>query len=277
MPSECNGPSGLSEFGASGELVIFTAVWFTKSPFLWYNVLGCPTVISDMIATLVSPPIAPAPELESSPSDSEGNGIGGGLDGPGRDPHENSEPDQATTLSSYRLITVLAIIWIVTLFATLTCVLESRWVHSKDWVSIPLPHILYVNSALLLLSSLSIEFARFSLRAEEIKRCTRWIFVTLLLGVAFVGGQIVAWQELGFQGLHLASNPGSFFFYLITGAHGLHLLAGIASLASVGFFLNRSTRKVMKQTAMDVVALYWHFTDGLWLYLLALLFITIQQ
>jgi cytochrome c oxidase subunit 3 len=103
------------------------------------------------------------------------------------------------------------------------------------------------------------------------------IFVTLLLSVAFLGGQIVAWQELGLQGLHFASNPGSFFFYLMTGTHGLHLLAGIVALTSVSFFLSRSTHKVKQRTAMDVVAFYWHFMDGLWLYLLALLFTTIQR
>ena len=165
----------------------------------------------------------------------------------------------------------------MSLFATLTCVLELRWVHSKHWVSIPLPHILYANTAVLLLSSLTIEFARSSLRADRSERCIRWIFATLLLGLAFVGGQIVAWRELIFRGLYLASNPGSFFIYLITATHGLHLLGGIIGLASVGFFLSRLTRKVRQQTAVDAIALYWHFMDGLWVYLLTLLFITIQQ
>lgn len=189
----------------------------------------------------------------------------------------NLTPERrATPIGAYRLITVLAIIWIVTLFATLTLVLESRWVHSKDWVSIPLPSMLYVNTAILLFSSLTIEVARFSLGTERRKYCTRWIFVTLLLGFMFVGGQLVAWRELSFRGLHFASNPGSFFFYLITGTHGLHLVGGIVALASVGFFVSRLKRRVRMQKALGVIALYWHFLDGLWLYLLALLFTTIR-
>jgi cytochrome c oxidase subunit 3 len=239
---------------------------------------GHKEILADMATISLPPSIAPVPE--PSPSDNNGNGIGGGFDHPHCGPHDNSEPGPerwATPLSAYRLLTFLAIIWIVALFATLTLVLESRWVHAKDWVSIPLPHILYVNTAVLLLSSLTIECSRFSLRGGRSKHCTRWVFVTLLSGLAFIGGQVVAWRELSLRGLHLASNPGSFFFYLITGAHGLHLVVGITSLASVGFFVSRLAQKVEQQTAVDVLALYWHFMDGLWFYLLALLFITIQQ
>jgi cytochrome c oxidase subunit III len=155
-------------------------------------------------------------------------------------------------------------------------VLESRWVHSKDWVSIPLPYVLYLNSAILLASSLTIEFARFSLRAEEKERCVRWIFVTALLGLTFIAGQIFAWQNFVFRGLHLDSNLGSFFFYLITGAHGLHLLGGIAALAAVGLFVSRLAQKAKRQASLDTVALYWHFMDGLWLCLLGLFYVAIQ-
>jgi len=172
---------------------------------------------------------------------------------------------------------LVGMVWIMTFFATLTRVLESRWVHAKDWVSIPLPRILYVNALILIVSSLTIEFARFSLCAEANKRCARWLFVTLLLGVSFVGGQIVAWRELASRGLHLASDPGSFFLYLITATHGLHLLGGIIALASGIFLVSGFGRKGKEQTAMGIISLYWHFMDGLWLYLLALLFVTIQQ
>src|SRR5580692_3939835 len=86
-----------------------------------------------MPAILLSPPAAPVPEPELSSSDIDGIGIGGVPDDPNYDPHSNSEldPDRwATPLSAYRLITFLAIIWIVTLFVTLTLVLESRWAQS---------------------------------------------------------------------------------------------------------------------------------------------------
>jgi cytochrome c oxidase subunit 3 len=166
--------------------------------------------------------------------------------------------------------------WIVALFSTIAIVLESRWVHSRDWFSIPLPTALYVNTLILLASSVAMEFARSSLRAADAKRCVRWIFVTAMLGTAFLAGQIVAWQEFGLPGVRVASNPGSFFYYVITGAHGALLLVGIVFLASAGIFVRRAGQLARRQSALGTVALYWHFTDVLWLCLLGLLFTALR-
>jgi cytochrome c oxidase subunit 3 len=216
--------------------------------------------------------------LERVPSRSgNGNRMGGGPGEPVYRPHATSEFEpRGTPLSAYRMITFLAMFWIAALFATLALVLESRWVHSTDWISIPLPRVLYLNTAILLASSLSIEFARFSRRAGASKE-VRWIRATLLLGVVFIAGQIAAWQELISRGLHLASNPGSFFFFLITGAHGLTFVAAIVSLTSVSFLLSPTKRNVSRQTALDITALYWHFMTALWACLLFLLLVTLQR
>ena len=188
-----------------------------------------------MTATLISPPLASEPER--SPSDDRGDSIGGGPSDPGSDRYENKPPDQSPSSSSYRLFVIVAMVWIAALFGTLTCALEWRWVHSNDWVPIQLPRILYVNTVLLLLSSLSFEFARRSLRLSARRRTLCWLLATVLLAIAFVGGQITAWRELALQGFGLAFNPGSCFFYLITGAHLVLLLPGIVALA-VAVFLS---------------------------------------
>ncbi len=217
--------------------------------------------------------------LERGPSRSgNGNRMGAGPGEPVYEPHGTSDLEPSgTPLSAYRMFTFLAMFWIAALFATLTLVLELRWAHSTEWFSIPLPRALYLNTAILLGSSLTIEFARFSQRAGASKECVRWIRITLLLGVAFIAGQIVAWRELISRGLHLASNPGSFFFFLITGAHGLHFLGAMVWLTSVGFVVRPLASTARRQAALDTLALYWHFVDGLWLYLLVLLFTTIQR
>jgi len=229
------------------------------------------------MATLLFPPSA---DTEPSPSDISTNGSGGGgPDLPNDTGHKivEREPERwATPPSAYRLITFLAIIWITALFATLTIVLELRWAHSMSWVSIKLPQILYVNTVILILSSVTIELARLALRATRRQLCTRWIFVSLWMGSTFLVGQILAWRELSLRGLHLASNPGSFFFYLMTGTHGLHLLGGIALLSYIGFLINRATQTAKCQAVMDSIALYWHFIGALWLYLVVLLHVTIQ-
>jgi cytochrome c oxidase subunit 3 len=235
-----------------------------------------------MASTLLPPPATPAPEKEAPLADNNnGHGFGGGnFDEPGYGPHDNSGSDPerwATPLSAYRTVVLFAIFSILSVFATLTHILESRWGHSKDWVSIPLPPILYLNTVILLLSSLTMELARPSAGAQASRRCARWLYVTLLLGLAFVGGQLIAWRAFVSRGLYLASNPGSFFFYLLTAAHGFHLLGGILAMAYVVLFNSRLARGHKLRTAVGSVALYWHFMDGLWLYLLVLLFVTIQH
>ena len=105
-----------------------------------------------------------------------------------------------TPLSAYPTAILFVIFSILSLFATLTHILESRWVHSKDWISISLPPILFVNTAILLVSSVTVELARRSLRRNTRKGCTRWLCVTLVLGLGFVAGQLAAWRELDFEG-----------------------------------------------------------------------------
>ncbi|HYE66504.1 MAG TPA: cytochrome c oxidase subunit 3, partial [Pyrinomonadaceae bacterium] len=89
--------------------------------------------------------------------------------------------------------------------------------------------------------------------------------------------QLLAWQELISQGIYLASNPHSSFFYLLTGAHGVHLLGGVLAL---DYLLLRTRHRrseknaeLKRQTTAGVVSLYWHFMDGLWIYLFLLLFL----
>ncbi len=233
-----------------------------------------------MTVTLPPPPVLPAPEKQAPSSDNNGSGFGGGkFNEPDYRPDGNPAPDPerwATPVSAYRTAALFVIFSIMSVFATLTHILVSRWVHSRDWVSVPLPHIIYLNTAILLISSLTIELARVSRAGEASKRSVRWLAVTLILGIAFVAGQLVAWRELVFHGLYVASNPGSFFFYFLTAAHGIHVLCGVLALCYVALFSSQLAKKGRQKTAVSAVALYWHFMDGLWLYLLALLFVTIQ-
>jgi cytochrome c oxidase subunit 3 len=87
----------------------------------------------------------------------------------------------------------------------------------------------------------------------------------------FVGSQLAAWRELASRGVYLASNPSSSFFYLLTAAHGVHLLGGIIALLYLVARAGRISLEPQKATAVDVTAIYWHFMDGLWLYILLLL------
>jgi cytochrome c oxidase subunit III len=226
-----------------------------------------------MASALLPPP--PSSAAEEVPYADNGNGAGGGrFDEPYFDPNEGSEPNSpqsAASLGMYRAAMVIGTIWILTLFVTLSIVLESTRAHSKHWNPISFPRLLYVNTAVLLLSSVTIELARSSMRAKVIRSCARFLLATFLLGFAFLGGQIAVWQGLGSRGIHLDSGGASFFFYLITATHALTVLGGIIALFSVIVVVGRLRPVRERQTTISIVAPYWHFVGGLWLYLLALL------
>jgi cytochrome c oxidase subunit 3 len=96
------------------------------------------------------------------------------------------------------------------------------------------------------------------------------LWITLALGLAFVTGQLVAWRALGAQGLFLATNPSSAFFYLLTALHGVHVLGGMGGLSYVLYRLTHRAGPGVR-TALRAAALYWHFMGVLWLYLLVIL------
>jgi cytochrome c oxidase subunit 3 len=191
----------------------------------------------------------------------------GGFGGGDRPEHER----ERVPSRSYVIAMAMALAAIVMLFAAFTSALVVRKGLSFDWVSMPMPRVLWLNTALLLASSLTLELARRALGAHRSEAFARWLYVTTGLGVAFVAGQLLAWRELAAQGVYLATNPSSSFFYVFTAAHGLHLLGGIAALLYLVVRAGPIAAGRQRRIAVDVTALYWHFMDGLWIYILFLL------
>ena len=133
---------------------------------------------------------------------------------------------------------------------------------------VSLPPLLWLSTALIITSSLTLSRGIRSLKQGDDTRYSRWLSLTVALGLAFLGSQLWVWRQLVAQGVYLAGNPHSTFFYLLTGTHGVHLVGGIMAL---DYLLLRAWRRSSRsealrkrQTAADVVALYWHFMDGLW-------------
>jgi len=151
----------------------------------------------------------------------------------------------------------------------------SAYIVRKDmpnsaWIPLQVPRVLWLNTLVLIASSLTLARAHNRFTAKDEEGFRHWWATTTFLGILFVAGQIIAWRQLAAQGIFLASNPSSSFFYVFTGAHGLHLLGGILALLYVQF---RATRKVARGTAIEVVSMYWHFMDGLWVFLFLLLYL----
>lgn len=157
-------------------------------------------------------------------------------------------------------------------FAALTSALIVRQGGALDWRHLQLPSILFLNTVVLLVSSVTLEIGRRQVAAfvggQIAKDAARLLNVTLGLGLLFVAGQFIAWFQLRAQGVYLATNPSSSFFYLFTAAHGLHLLGGLGGLLRV---ILKLKNRALRRSTLDATARYWHFMDVLWVYLLVLL------
>ena len=158
-------------------------------------------------------------------------------------------------------------------FAALTSAMVVRASAAPDWQHFRLPPILYFNTLVLLASSFTLASARRRITAVPALDGLSRLYATLGLGLLFVAGQVLAWRQLAAQGLFLATSPSSAFFYVFTALHGLHVLGGLAGLV----YVLRRLRRVgpAPVTALGAAALYWHFMDVLWLYLLVILTIRV--
>jgi len=166
---------------------------------------------------------------------------------------------------------VLALAGILMFFLALISAFVVRKGLGGDWAATAVPHILWLNTAVLIASSLTLERARRGLPAGDLSGFRLWWGLTTVLGVAFLAGQIVAWRQLAEAGIFLASNPSSSFFYVLTGAHGLHLLGGVLALAVVGLRGEPPAARLTRATAARVAGVYWHFMGLLWVCLFLLL------
>jgi cytochrome c oxidase subunit 3 len=166
-------------------------------------------------------------------------------------------------------------------FTALTSAYIVRAASATDWRPLAMPRILWLSTALILLSSVTFEIARRNLKAANNGGYLRGISITGLLGLGFLVAQLLAWRQLASQGIFLKSNPHSSFFYLLTASHGLHLVVG---LLAVIYLLLRTRERRAESLAeanrlaiADAVGIYWHFMDGLWIYLFLLLFLWRSQ
>ena len=181
-----------------------------------------------------------------------------------------SGPD-AGLVQRYRLGVWIGMGGITMFFAALTSAMVVRQGLSGDWQPFSLPPVLYLSTLVLLMSSFAIERSRREMRKNSQDGLRRWVNVTSLLGLAFLTCQVVGWQELVGRGIYLASNPANSFYYVLTAGHGLHLLGGIAALGYIWARTRSAGAWPTREAAVEAAALYWHFLDVLWIYILGLL------
>jgi cytochrome c oxidase subunit 3 len=222
------------------------------------------------MATTVHEP--PKIGLERLPSQGSGNG-GWRNPGPGGGDLRRVKPSSPPPASTGIWVGLAAI---TMTFAAFTSALIVRQGSGPDWQHFTLPSILYLNSLIIIASSVVLEVSRrqiaaFMGRESATERGTApagWLFGTLGLGLLFVAGQMVAWLELRSQGFGLATNISYSFFYVLTVAHAIHLLGGLGGLVRV---IGKLKHGGLRRSTLNATSLYWHFMGALWLYLLLLL------
>lgn len=217
---------------------------------------------------------AKSPDIELIIEDIGGNGGGpqppAGGDGGGDE--NRRRPKHRPSPMRYYIGVTLCIVSVLMFFMALSAAFLYHQGSHGHWQPVIIPRLMWYNTLVLLASSATLELARRRLARFDYSGFKALWLLTTALGVAFVIGQVLAWSELVGQGVYLASNPASSYFYVFTGAHAVHLIAGVGALLFVAW-RNFDRAKVTRTVAAEIVSYFWHFLDALWLFLLAVLYL----
>ena len=223
-------------------------------------------------------PISPAfiDVKTGGPSGGGPKGLDPGEHGGGDDDHERSGAEQGEFSGVGLLAIKVVLVSITALFVTIAVVYFARSRSSFHWDRVAAPSFLWLSTALMLIGSWTLENARRSFRRFRVDAYARWLLVTFSLGLAFIVSQLLALRQLLGQGIYLRHNPHSSLFYVVTGAHALHLMGGMVAL----FYMLIRASSAMRDTRLElsrqstlvrVSTLYWHFLGALWVLLFAML------
>jgi cytochrome c oxidase subunit 3 len=158
---------------------------------------------------------------------------------------------------------------IVMLFAGLTSAYIVRQADGQ-WLSFSLPPMFWVSSVVILLSSISMHYALISVKKDNQKGLKLGLLLTILLGVGFGVSQFLGWAELVDGGIYFAgksANPSGSFLYALSGLHLAHIISGLIYLLIVWVKSQLGRYNSGRIGPVKNAALYWHFLDGLWIYL----------
>ena len=174
---------------------------------------------------------------------------------------------QDNKVHPHKFILWVAIASIIMMFAGLTSayIVKSG---QANWQDVRLPNTFWYSTAVLLISSLTIQVAYRAIKQREMTQYRSLLIVTLVLGIAFVVFQGIGFSWLCAHGVHLDGAGAGQFLYILFGLHALHVVGGIIALIII--ILKQYTGKTRSYNTVqaEVMSTYWHFVDFLWLYLL---------
>jgi cytochrome c oxidase subunit 3 len=190
----------------------------------------------------------------------------GGGDGENKPERERTPPPEG-----YRIAIRLVLVGVSAMFLTLTV---AYVLLNARAAPLPLPGVLWFSTATILACSLCIEAARRALKRRDESRFNRWLRVTMAGGLIFLAAQFAALWQLSAAGFFATANKRVWLAFLFMSLHGAHLFGGLLALV---YLIVKSKygdwTALRRRITLDSTALYWHFIDGLWVFLLALLFL----
>ncbi len=140
--------------------------------------------------------------------------------------------------------------------------------NQANWLTYDIPLVFWYSTAVIILSSIAIILSRKAFINREMKQYRAWLGLTTLLGITFVILQYFGFTELWENGITLTRNVSFSFLYIIVGLHALHVMGGVVALVIMYLKSFSSKRKNYSPISIELMNIYWHFVDLLWIYLL---------
>ncbi|WP_240676111.1 cytochrome c oxidase subunit 3 [Botryobacter ruber] len=180
-----------------------------------------------------------------------------------------NEETKSAGVHPLKFALILIIVSIVMMFAAFTSAYIVRRAEG-NWLEFELPNILFIDTVIILLSSVSMQWAYFAARNNKLGVLKTMLLLTFGLGVAFLAGQFDGWAELVRNNVFFGgteSNPAGSFLYVLTGVHGFHLISGLIFILAVLIASFRYKVHSKNMLRIQLCTIYWHFLGALWLYL----------
>jgi cytochrome c oxidase subunit 3 len=159
---------------------------------------------------------------------------------------------------------------VIMIFAALTSAYIVRQ-SDGNWRVFELPDSFWITSAVILVSSFTMHWAYLAAKRDNLETAKLAISITTILGIGFLVGQFIAWGDLVRSNVYFVGNPSGSFVYVLSGLHGLHIVGGVVFLLVVLVATFRYKVHSRSLAQIEMCATYWHFLDGLWLYLFVFL------
>jgi cytochrome c oxidase subunit 3 len=157
------------------------------------------------------------------------------------------------------------------LFALFLSAYSMRMHHTVGWCHLTIPPIVWVNTLVLAIASAAMQLASSAVGRGRRQLAQGALIAAGALSIAFLAGQVAAWQAIGPSLYYVQGSPAIAFFYVLTIAHGLHLLGGLYVLGRASLRFAGGAELVDLRQSLSLCAIYWHFLLLVWLAVFAVL------